>query len=375
MDKPETGNQLIAAFIATKDDADCVKNLTKLSTEEGTFDVDQLTALAIITHNVPDVSKELKAVLPPSENQSIARELFIALCREKVISAILHVMGSVYLSSDKDSRIKDRAAKFVKGIPLSDLRVCRQELEALSQTGDPDAMALLGQFLEREGRSQQAIDLYQKAISIIDPIFDFDEWHVQSAPRTPPWISLATTFLPSKDAKSQEQAKEALKFGALEGDDPLAYYLLASHFTPKENPDWLTYMTKAAASGHIEAAYQVGNFYVEANNASTKAPFIKPALLSNPGLKKSLSWLAYWKPLKAMNMAEEWFMLAAKRGHKPSMLEMADWAETSGDEQKLGLYLRAMIEKPGNGVERWPGLVLQAHARLKAMGWKMSQKK
>lgn len=142
-----------------------------------------------------------------------------------------------------------------------------------------------------------------------------------------PWAEYANLLLTRKD--DPPKAKQILEKGAFEADDPMSYYYLAQTEDPSSYK-WLEYMTKAAASGHLEAMYQVGNFYLEYGTEGESQDTVK-----DTNITKSLSWLNLQPPknpkgpkslqYRPAALGWEWHDVAAKSGYKPSMLKLATW--------------------------------------------------
>lgn len=230
-------------------------------------------------------------------------------------------------------------------------------MDKLAQAGDTDAMTLKGQFLEKNGQRDQAQLLYEKAVEKCDTKFDPKYPHPMALPRVPPWTALASVLLSSESSEARAKAKVVLEKGALKADDPLAYYQLAALETG-QTYNWLKYTSKAAASGHLEAAHNLGHFYMEVN--SDPESFHKA-----PQMRKALSFVSSFKSQSMERLAKEWFEVAAAGGHKGAMLELAELANLEGDEEKMREYLIRVIDAPPLGkAEDWTRVVQEARKRL-----------
>lgn len=297
--------------------------------------------------------------LPPSQHKNIAKRLLLACSKANDSAATLHILRAVYLTPSLP-----RAGEIASLFSAAEIRVCRQALEVLATTDDADAKTLLGEFYETEGYPQRARTLYEQALALKDATFDPD-LRGMALPQVPAWNTLGCLLLAQEDSKSQEQAKAAFRKGAIEGDDPLSYYYLASYEDRFSGP-WLHFMTKAASSGHLEAMYNLGNFYMEANSYNAKN--VKSQFLTDNFLVTSLRWLTQWKEDSARKYAIEWFSTAAEAGHKPSMLELADIHELQEDIESAITWLERVTEPTAGGrAEQWPRLVDEAKRRLQTL--------
>jgi tetratricopeptide (TPR) repeat protein len=222
----------------------------------------------------------------------------------------------------------------------------------------PDALTLKGLFLEQEGQKQKAKELYQEAILRSHLKYVPGSRHPMQLPLMTPWNALGFLLKADKDPNVQAEAKTYFEKGALEGDDPLSYYELAA-FEPKTSTKWLQYTSKAAASGHRQAIVNLANFYQEV--AAEDSPILKDSKMRN-----ALNWLLAWRRGSAAAFAHEWLQAASNIGHKPSMLQLAEYHDSIGDHERAKEHLRQMLEPPSaaNQSEEWPQLVQLARKRL-----------
>jgi TPR repeat protein len=321
-----------------------------------------LTILALAAFRIPDVNDKTGR-LPPSKHKDAAKRLIMACSQAKEPTATLHILRAILLSSSLP-KAKDVAQNF----SLADVRACRRELEDLVDQGNADAMTLLGQFLEQEGSKARARELYEQAVEQKEAASNTeseDRISQIAVPQIPPWNLLGQMLLQEKDPQRREQAEATFLKGALEGDDPLSYYHLAT-FQPQYSHDWLQYMTKAASAGHVDAAYQIANFYQDLNG-SMNLHSETPKWAKEGKFAKSLRWLIQWKKTAPGELAHEWFGLAANKGHKPSMLELAEFEELSGRIGDAKSWLEKIIVSPPGKPEQWPQTVAEARTKLKKL--------
>lgn len=327
--------------------------------------MEDITVLAMAVHRIPDIQDKTRlSRMPPSIHKPISSQLLLACSKAKDPLAIMHILSAVlYSTTHANLNVRRVSSDIASLFKSADIAYCRKELEVLASKNDADAMNLLGQLLEREGQTQQARTLYEKALERANTKF------IQADPKTlflslvPVWNALGYLLLADKDPKVREQARAAFEKGALKADDPLSYYHLAS-FQPDKSANWLKYMSKAAASGHREAMHEVANFYLDVNSDSGAG--VKPSILKDRQLATPLTWLT-WKRDSPKDLAEEWFGVAAERGYKPAMLELVKLHESKGDIEKTKSFLRKMTEPlPAGEVEEWPRLVEEARKRLRS---------
>jgi TPR repeat protein len=323
--------------------------------------------LAIPMFRIPDVN-DTNAQLPPSQNSPVAASLLLACSAAGDLQATLQILNAVYYSSKVHNM--PQAGEIARLFTPKDIDDCRKMLEQLAEgkdgkgaaKGDANAMTLHGKFLELAGNTEEARYFYEKALERYNTKIFRGYPHPMAFPWLTPWtelVNLEETF----QTPSIEKMTEALKFGALKADDPMAYYKLAT-LQDKKSPEWLTYMSKAAASGHPEAMYRLGQFYQEVNAQPSN-------FLNNAGFKKALKFITSWRRNASADFGMEWLKVAAMGGHKPAMMEMARLYEQNeredATEQAMNC-LRGVVKEPPLGIrEEWPHLVMQARQRLAAL--------
>ncbi|KAG9953838.1 hypothetical protein KCU85_g1105, partial [Aureobasidium melanogenum] len=143
-------------------------------------------------------------------------------------------------------------------------------LRAVAKTGNLRAMVMEANVARHTNQSRRAITLYEQALDLIredDGTRPGDKYSRIRDELSSPWIELG--FL-HHTLGENVAAMKAYMVGQ-EQDDPMAYFNLArlDFFMSGQQytNDWLYNMTKAGASGHYKAAYELGLYY-----ASTPAP-------------------------------------------------------------------------------------------------------
>ncbi|KAH7117825.1 hypothetical protein B0J11DRAFT_536800 [Dendryphion nanum] len=352
----QEADDIVAEFLAARKRGPGQNVATDIATKYD-LEVSDITKLAIATFRIPGKS-DPSGYVPPSEHDEIAKEILLSCSRAYDSDATIEILNSVYWGPSLVA-----ARKIACKFSAVETKESRGYLEALAKNEDTSAMTLLGIILEKEGNKRRARELYEAALRLQESIkFDPSKVHQLSLPRITPWNALGMLLLSDKNPKSQEQAKEVFKRGALEGEDPFSYFHLAS-FEEKSSGPWLQYMSKAAASGHSEAMLNVGLFYV--NAASDGTQMIKPEYLEDSILSKALKWLTESPRYDPENVGIEWLQLAAQANYKPAMWELAQIWEAQGNREMVIKYLRGIVASPPKGTpEKWPELVDDANRSL-----------
>lgn len=163
-------------------------------------------------------------------------------------------------------------------------------------------MTLLGRIAATNGNENEALEWFRKASQGPDGL------NFKSSAET---LVFEAQLLMQQD---KERAREALQKAALELDDPSAYYYLAT-MEEKESLNRTVYFMKAAASGILEAAYELGRIELSK---------IKDVGSSNKSADHK--------------MAREWFELAATGGHRESILELAKICKDNGELEEERIW-------------------------------------
>ncbi|KAL1796587.1 hypothetical protein ACET3X_005127 [Alternaria dauci] len=313
-------------FVAHKNTMSHGKNVSRIVSKYN-VSLNDVASLAIITFKIPDLSDAAKrAQLPPSQHKNTAGLLLQGCAQNGDPLAIAHILTAVYLGGSGHTSAQEIARLF----PKQEIAQYRQSLDAInlqSLEKDPglvlEISTLRGLFLEQAGQKQEARKAYQQVITTAALKYQPGQSaHAMKLPLIAPWNALGDLLKADKDPKVQAEAKFYFQKGALEGDDPLSYYELAA-FEPRTSEKWLQYTSKAAASGHEQAILNLTNFYQEV--ASADSPILK-----SDSIRKALNWVLTWKRGSTAALAREWQQVASVIGHKPSMLQLADYYDSIG---------------------------------------------
>ncbi|KAG9189414.1 hypothetical protein G6011_06282 [Alternaria panax] len=349
-------------FVAHKNAMSHGKNVLRVVNKYG-IPLNDIASLAIVTFKIPEISDAAKrAQMPPSQHKNIGGMLLQGCAQNGDPLAIAHILTAVYLGGSGHSSAQEIARLF----PQQEINQYRQSLDAInlqSLEKDPglvlDVSTLRGLFLEQAGQKQEARKVYQEAITPAALSFQPGQTsHAMKLPLIAPWNALGYLLKADKDPKIQAEAKFYFQKGALKGDDPLSYYELAA-FEPRTSEKWLRYISKAAASGHKQAILNLTNFYQEV--ATVDSPILK-----SDSIRKALNWVLSWRRGSTAALAREWQQVASVIGHKPSMLQLADYYDSIGNNERAREYLRQIIEAPSmtNQKEESPQLLQLARKRL-----------
>ncbi|CAE7188391.1 hypothetical protein HRS9139_07623 [Pyrenophora teres f. teres] len=357
--EPHTAQSIYADFAAHKNNTDYGSQVQRI-VQKYNVQLDDVTSLAILTFKIPDLSDPAKrALLPSSSHKKIAGLLLQGCAQAEDPLAIVHVLTAVYLANSGNAAAYEIMTLF----PRQEIARYRETLKTLRPDPKktalgPEVLTLRGLFFEQEGQKDKAKEMYLEAINTAPLKYEGGSRHPMQLPLMAPWNLLGYMLKNDKDPKLQAEAKTYFEKGALEGDDPLSYYELAA-FEPRTSEKWLKYTSKAAGSNHRQAIVDLAAFYQEVAKPDS-------IVLKDGSIRKALKWLLEWRHGSAAKLAREWLQAASNIGHKPSMLQLADYHASIHDHERAMEYLRRMLDPPStaNRQEEWPQLVQLAKRRL-----------
>ena len=184
----------------------------------------------------------------------------------------------------------------------TDLAGARAHIVQLANAGNPMAMVLQAQLLSLS-QIKAAVQLCERAAAAERDFYLGAESLAEVKRKA--WGVLA---LLKKQAGDRKGARLALEKGALEHDDPWAYYTLATSYKDTSDPGYLQFLLKAAASGIPQAAHKVGRFYLE----------LAPAVAARLSSSTLLQWLrallpgSKQDPKELRSLAAEWFSVSVE---------------------------------------------------------------
>jgi len=165
------------------------------------------------------------------------------------------------------------------------------KLQYYANQGNVEAMVFYGKILESKKRDAEALEMFRKAAEAPrDPSTDAD---VAEA--------LVKQGLMCLRHGRKGEGQSYFQKAALELDNPFAYFQLAL-IMPEGNPVRQTYFLKAAASGVVEADFEIAKHFL--------------AEVSNPNA-------ALEQRKESQKLCEQWLQVAAYQGHKESQEMLA----------------------------------------------------
>ncbi|KAF2751313.1 hypothetical protein M011DRAFT_473807 [Sporormia fimetaria CBS 119925] len=361
--KPEVAEAFVTDFALLPGSSDAVEEVQRLA-KKHKLRLTQVNEIAHAIWKTPDVRSKTQVVSLP--HKPIARRIWLAL------SGARERNSTIWLQQVKYMRTTHPAAILAdKEFTAADYRSCRHHLEELADAEDAHAMTLLGQLLVEEKQPERAKELFEDAISLYQK--QVKPGYTEYLAQVPPWNCLGILSLSENTPESLDDAKRAFATGALKCDDPVSYYCLAKHFEPKHTSTWLKYMTKAAGRGHTDAMYAVADFYLLAETGEEPGGKLRQLLVADSKLSRALRWLteSYRKGKGGpKEVANEWLVVAAEMGHKPSMIRLAENLVEAGKMDAAKRWYEAAASPPQTGTEeKWPELAVQAKRSLQKGMW------
>lgn len=237
------------------------------------------------------------------------------------------------------SALRQDATKpgFIRSRPVM---MALDRLRTVSKTGNLRAIVMEANVARHAGQVNRAITLYEQALDLIrkdDGSQTGDKYSKIRDELSSPWIELG--FLHHTEGQ-YVKAMKAYMVG-LEQDDPTAYFNLARlDLFMSDNqytPDWLYNMTKAAASGHYRAAFDLGEYYANtsAEPSEPQKSFLeklsgfgeflwKPNLNLDPFANKHHHNAFAHKPELRIKLASQWLTVASKSYYLPANIALAE---------------------------------------------------
>jgi TPR repeat protein len=206
-------------------------------------------------------------------------------------------------------------------------------LRDFSIKGHVRAVVVEAHVVKQLHNTTQAISLYERALDLLanrDESNITDEYEKKADEFSSPWIELAYLYISRSE---MVKAVKAYTVGTDKGD-PMAHFHLARldhHMEGQYTPDWLYNMTKAAASGHYRAAFDLGEYY--ANTAAPAQPpnpsfsttmqqfgafLLKPSLDIDPRANITKHDALADTPRKRIELAYQWLASCRSQYYLPA---------------------------------------------------------
>lgn len=244
----------------------------------------------------------------------------------------------------------------------------RLHLAKLVELEDPTAMMLQAAVDAREGRDEKAMKLSEKVINM-----ETDKYAEMLGFNYARARSFDHIAMLKRKNKDFEGSKQALERAVLEHGEPAAYLDLALYHLPYGSPEYVHFLMKAAASGTVDAASAVGEYYLskaweveQTRGAShdtgsrSRLPYSGPEYSLKELFRLSEEWLTVavddpghgytFTSRSQVNLA----LLLRKRGEHEKGRELIGKAMQSGD---VGRCVGPWVLERWEGKEDWNTMV------------------
>ena len=267
--------------------------------------------------------------------------LFLAASTQHEETATLHLISQALAASPNQLRNPD-------------LISARQHLDHLVASNNPEALTLLGLIREQEGDTIDALGLYNRACSTTTTTTGNNNSPKDSSDAVAFAKALLSIARLQQRQGNTSSAKAALEKAAYSYDNPYAYFHLASNHIALTSPKYFSYMLKAASSGVIAAAHELGLFYFAQSLGMIPSSISDNDNTRPADLAKTVSVV---KPISTPVTAEkcawatEWFTVSATTSSSliqtMSQFYLAILLRSGGDPHKGLQQLILAAEHPG----------------------------
>lgn len=235
------------------------------------------------------------------------------------------------------SKLGDSAATFdivrqgikTRRLTSPDLDGPRRQLRSLVDEENPVAMYLQGQIYETEGDTPHALKIYEAGTSKHGEMAMGDNYALSHS-LGDMWKAMSRLKRKTGDYVG---AETAMRTCALQYDNPSAYYHLAKTYTSLASDDYESYLLKAAVSGELRAAHELGVLYLRqvreifltSLGPATSPGFENPESLGAPRLPQNHD-LSSFPPNIASEkrrQAMEWLSIGAESDNPASQVHLA----------------------------------------------------
>ncbi|GIZ45011.1 hypothetical protein CKM354_000819500 [Cercospora kikuchii] len=339
-------------------------------------------------------------------DRNTAKRMLLSMSRAGVVEATIRIMAHVLLEARrKPEKLKAREIEYAK-----------QHLSRIaSEKENFRAMVCEGKVARALGNEKRAIEMWTDAMAAA--VEDAEEKErqrltgfkvVQQFASDPlelssPWIELMLLHRERSERRGKDEMQQcrwAMEVGCKQ-DDPISFYhasTFVKQYDAQNNhlptSEWLYYVTKAAASNHPIAAYELGKFYAESGwkyledeppNHVKPTPFdsfpspTENSMLQNVLLFFGLAKKPEIKPEESLfhnaifphsakeryMLAFEWLQIAAKYFYAPAFLYRAQlhleknlWAQADAPEAAVKMtadryeYASEEDYKAGKAIQR-----------------------
>jgi len=202
----------------------------------------------------------------------------------------------------------------------------RTTFKTLVETGHPKALYLEAQLCERQGNNDRALNLYEKLVAgnTEDASSENDVDYGAA------WLAISRLRARKGDRAG---VRKAIERAAFRFENPAAYYQLAKVFTSPSVAEYEGYLLKAAASGEVRAAHELGVLYVSQSQgrdpvddrrvAKTKVTSVKGTTEEETPKPEGKLAVDSKVAIEKRKVAGQWFALGADAGLTGSQVYLA----------------------------------------------------
>lgn len=233
--------------------------------------------------------------------------------------------------------------------------IYRTTFKALLEKGHPKALYLEAQLCEPQGNHDRALLLYEKLVAgDTEDVSGEKDVDYGAA-----WMAISRLKARKGDRAGVEKAIEEAAFRF---DNPAAYYQLAKLFTSPSAAEYEGFLLKAAASGEVKAAHELGVLYF--SHSQGKLPVNDRGALKSkavggkdktekekPGHGGKLVLVEPKVAIEKRKLAEQWFVLGAGAGITGSQVYLAALLHRLGKVEKGLEWLQAARNSKDS--QRW----------------------
>ena len=243
----------------------------------------------------------------------MARDLLLAAAKLNNESAIFLV-------------IQEALRRGSLGAPGVDF-IYRTTFKTLVEKAHPKALYLEAQLCERQGNNDRALALYEKLVAgdTEDASGDNDVDYGAA------WMAISRLKARKGDRTG---VGKAIERAAFRFDNPAAYYQLAKVLTSPSAAEYEGFLLKAAASGELKAAHELGVLYFSQsqgrvpmdNRGASNTTVVGgkgKAEEQTSGQEAKLALVDPKAAIEKRKLAEQWFALGADAGLTGSLVYLA----------------------------------------------------
>jgi tetratricopeptide (TPR) repeat protein len=254
----------------------------------------------------------LARILLRTSHTTTARDLLLAAAKLRDEPAIFLV-------------IQEALRRGSLGAPGVDF-IYRTTFKILVEKSHPKALYLEAQLCERQGNNDRALALYEKLVAR-----DTEDASSEND------VDYGTAWMAISKLRARKGDRagvgKAIERAAFRFENPAAYYQLAKVFTSPSTAEYEGFLLKAAASGEVRAAHELGVLYfsqsqgrvpVDDRGASnTKVVGVKGKTGEETRGREEMLAVDSKAAIEKRKLARQWFALGADAGLTGSQVYLA----------------------------------------------------